>query len=132
MKELQDISDLEDVKKMVDTFYGKIREDDLLKDIFNAIIQDRWPEHMEKMYSFWQTVLLNERTYNGRPFIPHMHLPVDKVHFERWVALFTETVDGLFSGKVAETAKWQGNRMAQMFLTKINYFRENSQQTPLA
>lgn len=132
MKKLNDISDLEDVKLMVNEFYGKIRQDDLLKDIFNSVIQNHWPEHLEKMYSFWQTVLLNDRTYSGRPFPPHMQLPVDQTHFDRWLALFTTTVDELFEGKVAETAKWQANRMAQMFLSKITYFRENHQQRPLA
>lgn len=131
MSELKDIEVLDDVKAMVDQFYGKIRQDDLLKDIFNNKIQDNWTEHLDKMYRFWQTVLLQERTYNGRPFIPHMALPVEEKHFNRWVKLFNETVDELFSGIRAETAKWHGQRMAKMFLSKIEYFRENNQQTPI-
>jgi len=131
MSELRDIEVLDDVKAMVDQFYGKIRQDELLKDIFNNIFQDNWPEHLDKMYRFWQTVLLQERTYNGRPFIPHMRMPVEEKHFNRWVDLFCETVDELFSGTRAETAKWHGKRMAKMFLSKIEYFRENNQQTPI-
>lgn len=131
MDNLTDIEVLDDVKAMVDQFYGKIREDDLLKDIFNNIIQDNWPEHLDKMYRFWQTVLLKDRTYNGRPFVPHMVMPVSQEHFDRWVKLFTETVDELYSGTRAEAAKWQGIRMAEMFLSKIEYFRENHQQTPI-
>ena len=34
----KDILKLDDVKHLVDSFYGKIREDQLLKDIFNNII----------------------------------------------------------------------------------------------
>lgn len=131
MNDLKDIETLDDVMAMVDQFYGKIREDELLKDIFNNIIQDNWPEHLDKMYRFWQTVLLQERTYNGRPFIPHMTMPVEEKHFNQWVHLFHETVDELFSGTRAETAKWHGQRMANMFLSKIEYFRENNQQTPI-
>jgi hemoglobin len=131
MSELKDIQVLEDVKVMVDEFYGKIRKDELLGPIFENIIQDRWPEHLEKMYSFWQTILLEERTYSGRPFVPHMNLPVEQKHFDRWLFLFSETVDELYSGQKAITAKLQGKRMAEMFLLKINYFRENKQQTPL-
>lgn len=122
----EDISTLEDIKLLVDTFYGRVREDDLLKDIFNGIIQDRWPEHLEKMYRFWQTVLLDEHTYFGSPFVPHAELPVDKVHFERWMEIFGQTVDTLFVGKRAEKAKWQGDRMAKMFLSKIRYYRDNN------
>ena len=62
MTALNDILRLEDVKILVDTFYGKIRQDDLLADIFNQIIQDNWSTHLEKMYRFWQTVLLSEHT----------------------------------------------------------------------
>lgn len=118
-----DIQDMSDVRLLVDTFYGRIREDDLLADIFNGVIQDRWPQHLEKMYSFWQTVLLGQYTYQGAPFPPHASLPVDQVHFDRWVGLFNRTVDELFLGTTAERAKWQGERMAQIFLSKINYFR---------
>lgn len=44
----KDIQSLEDITLLVDTFYGRIREDDLLKDIFNNVIEDRWPQHLEK------------------------------------------------------------------------------------
>ncbi len=128
---LKDIMTLDDVKLLVDSFYGKIRKDEMLKDIFNDVIQDRWPEHLEKMYRFWQTILLGEHSYSGRPFVPHMKLPVEREHFDRWLELFFETVDELFEGKKAELAKWQGNRMAEMFQIKINYFRENQNQKPL-
>lgn len=128
---MRDIEKLEDVKNLVDSFYGKVRKDELIGHIFNDVIQDRWPEHLEKMYKFWQTILLEEHTYTGRPFVPHMKLPVEREHFNRWLELFFETVDELFAGKKADLAKWQGNRMAEMFQLKIAYFRENSQQTPL-
>lgn len=128
---MRDIEKLEDVKNLVDSFYGKVRKDELIGHIFNDVIQNRWPEHLEKMYKFWQTILLEEHTYTGRPFVPHMKLPVEREHFNRWLELFFETVDELFAGKKADLAKWQGNRMAEMFQLKITYFRENSQQTPL-
>ncbi|MCC7533557.1 MAG: group III truncated hemoglobin [Bacteroidia bacterium] len=123
MQATKDIENIEDIKLLVNTFYGKIREDDLLKDIFNNVIQDRWPEHLEKMYRFWQTILLDEFTYSGAPFPPHASLPVTAIHFERWVKIFNEVVDGFFAGERAERAKWQGNRMAEIFLSKINYLQ---------
>ena len=122
----KDIQDLNDIKLLVDTFYGKVRENPMLKDIFNTIIQDRWPEHLAKMYNFWQTVLLEEHTYYGSPFVPHAKLPVDLEHFEKWLLLFNSTVDNLFEGEKAEKAKWQGQRMAEMFHSKIEYYKNNS------
>lgn len=121
----KEITDFEDIKLLVNTFYGKVREDDLLKDIFNDIIQDRWPQHLAKMYSFWQTVLLGERTYSGVPFRPHAQLPVSEEHFNRWLKLFYETVDMYFTGERADEAKWRGNLMAEMFLYKIEAIRND-------
>lgn len=126
----KDIIHIDDIKLLVDRFYEKIREDNLLKDIFNDKIQDRWPQHLEKMYRFWQTVLLEEHTYYGSPFLPHAKLPVSKEHFNGWLKLFNETVDELFIGEKANRAKWQGERMAEMFHSKIEYFKNNN-NTPL-
>lgn len=122
----KDIEGFEDVQLLVNTFYDKVREDELLADIFNSKIQEKWPEHLEKMYRFWQTVLLEEHTYIGSPFLPHAKLPVSKEHFERWLKLFGETVDMLFTGDKAERAKWQGERMAAMFHSKIEYYKKSS------
>lgn len=130
MSAIRDIEHLEDIQLMVDTFYGQIREDDLIGPIFNEVIQDRWPEHLGKMYTFWQTVLLDEHTYFGRPFPPHSKLPVEKEHFERWISLFRGTIDRFFKGEKAEKAKSQGEKMAEMFMYKIQFFRENK-GTPL-
>lgn len=118
-----DITTFEDIQLLVDTFYGKVRADKLLGHIFNEKIQDRWPEHLDKMYTFWQTVLLDEHTYFGSPFPPHAQLLVNKEHFEQWIGLFIETVDENFEGENADKAKLQGERMAQIFHAKISYFR---------
>ena len=122
----RDIHNIEDIKLLVDSFYSRIRSDNLLKDIFNSKIEDRWSEHLEKMYRFWQTVLLEEHTYYGSPFVPHAKLPVEQEHFEQWIRLFNVTVDELFTGEKATRAKWQGARMAEMFHYKIAYYKDNS------
>jgi len=124
MQQKADILKLDDVKLLVDTFYGKVREDELLAEIFNERIQDRWPMHLEKMYTFWQTLLLDEHTYFGGPFPPHATLPIDKVHFDRWLKLFFETLDENFAGPIADEAKWRANKMSDMFQFKISMIRE--------
>lgn len=121
----KDIATLEDIKLLVNRFYDNVRKDELLADIFNKKIEDRWPQHLEKIYCFWQTVLLEEHTYYGSPFLPHAKLPIDAEHFERWLKLFYETVDSLFEGEKATRAKWQGQRMAEMFQSKIEYYRNH-------
>lgn len=125
-QEKKDILNIEDIKNLVDTFYGKVREDELIGPIFNDKIQDRWPQHLAKMYTFWQTILLGEHTYFGSPFPPHAQLPVEKEHFERWLAIFSKTLEELFSGEVAKEAMWRANKMAEMFQYKIQHYRNNS------
>ncbi len=116
---------IDDVKLLVDTFYQRIQADALLGPVFNEVIQDNWGAHLEKMYRFWQTVLLGEHTYFGTPFPPHAKLPVGHEHFAAWMALFTRTVDELFAGEKADEAKWRAAKMAEMFEYKIAYFKKN-------
>lgn len=118
-----DIQTLDDIKQLVDQFYDKVRHNTLIGPIFNGVIKDKWPEHLDKMYRFWEGILLGNNTYNGRPFPPHAHLPVKAEHFEQWKALFFETVDENFQGEVADMAKWRATKIAEVFLAKITYFQ---------
>lgn len=121
----KEIKKIEDIRLLVDTFYATVRKDDLIGPLFERIIQDRWEEHLEKMYRFWQTVLLDEHTYYGAPFPPHAQMLLEQAHFHRWISIFHSTIDTLFEGENAEKAKGQGERMASIFLSKITYIRNN-------
>jgi hemoglobin len=101
-----------DVGNLVNAFYEKIRQDELLADVFNAIIQDNWPAHLSRMTDFWTTILLYTRKYKDDPMPKHLPLPIDKKHFERWLMLFNQTIDELFSGQIAENAKKRANSIA--------------------
>ncbi|WP_336517361.1 group III truncated hemoglobin [Pollutibacter soli] len=122
----KDIISIIEVQLLVNSFYEKVKQDPVLAPIFYAVIQDRWPHHLEKMYRFWQTVLLEEQTYFGAPFPPHANLPVTKDHFDRWLSLWYETIDQYFTGAKADEAKWRSSRMAEVFLAKIEYYRNNA------
>jgi hemoglobin len=126
MKLKSDIQSMKDIKVLVNSFYSKVRMDSLLGEIFNRVIQDRWPEHLQKMYTFWQTVLLDEHSYYGSPFPPHAKLPIQQDHFDRWLHIWHSTIDEHFEGQVADEAKWRGGKMASMFMLKIDYFRNNN------
>lgn len=123
MDSIREIISLDDVKKLVDAFYEKIKKDKLLGPIFNERIQDRWPQHLEKMYTFWETLLLEERTYFGSPFPVHANMPVSGKHFKRWMQLFTQTVNELFAGEKATEAKWRAGKMAEIFESKIEFYK---------
>ncbi|WP_295767215.1 group III truncated hemoglobin [uncultured Mucilaginibacter sp.] len=126
MESKREILNLQDIKVLVDGFYESVRHDELLGPVFNARIENRWPEHLEKMYKFWQTLLLDQHTYNGRPFPPHATLPVEHQHFERWKAIFNATIDEHFTGTKANEAKQRAQNIAKMFEIKVAHFQGNS------
>jgi hemoglobin len=121
----KDISNMEDIQLLVNNFYSKVQKDDLIGEIFNQKIGNNWAPHLQKMYTFWQTLLLDERTYHGNSFDPHAQLPIQKEHFNRWIALFNETVNENFEGEKAEDAKTRAQNIAAVFNYKIEYLRNN-------
>ncbi|NHA04326.1 group III truncated hemoglobin [Mucilaginibacter sp. HC2] len=125
MEPKHDITTLDDIKLLVDTFYTQVATDALLAPIFTERLGEHWLPHLQKMYTFWQTVLLEQYTYNGAPFPPHANLPVAEQHFDAWLNLFSVTVDSLFLGPKADEAKWRAGKMAQMFQLKIAHFKNN-------
>lgn len=124
MEQTTDILNAAEIKKLVDTFYSKVRTDILLGPVFNERLKDRWPQHLEKMYSFWTIVLLAEKYYHGSPFAPHAQLAIDHAHFIRWLKLFNQAIDETFETKKATEAKWRALKMAEMFESKIKYIKE--------
>ncbi len=129
---MNDIETIEDIKLFVDTFYHKIQNDELLAPVFAMRIEaDNWQPHLDKMYSFWKTVLFHESGYKGSPFMKHSDLPIYPKHFDQWVALFNENIDSHFEGERTEDAKRRVKSMADLFMAKIEYYRNNPQAKPI-
>ncbi|HYH55039.1 MAG TPA: group III truncated hemoglobin, partial [Anseongella sp.] len=124
MKKRGDIRSMDDIKELVDIFYHKVRWDELLGPVFKEKIQDNWPRHLATMYRFWGTVLLDERSYFGSPFLKHAGLPVEGPHFQRWLNYFYETLDELFEGPKTAEAKFRAEKMAEMFQVKLEHIRK--------
>ncbi|WP_339926032.1 group III truncated hemoglobin [uncultured Cyclobacterium sp.] len=129
-KEKEDLDSIDKIRMLVDLFYGKVKQDSLIGPIFEQRIKGNWEKHLEKMYLFWQTVLLKEHTYYGSPFPPHAKLPIDKQHFDRWLFLFQETLRENFLGEKTTEALWRAAKMAEMFQIKIAYYQARN-RSPL-
>lgn len=114
-----DISSREDVEQLVDQFYARVNQDPLLSPVFNDFAGVNWSEHLPKMYTFWSSILLGEFSYKGRPFPPHALLPAKKAHYDRWLKLFTETVDSLYAGEKADMAKLRAQNLASIFMSRL-------------
>lgn len=113
-KELHDLLTEDDTRQLVQVFYGKVRQDELLSPVFEPVIGDHWERHLERMTDFWSTLLLYTRKFTDDPLTKHLPLALTKEHFDRWLLLFHETVDQLFKGQIAENAKSRANSIARI------------------
>jgi hemoglobin len=121
------VSDIEtraDVERLVRTFYGRALTDPIIGWIFTDIAKLDLEAHVPEIASFWETILLGAQSYRGGAFRPHaelhMRVRLREGHFERWLVLWRETVDGLFEGERAELAKAHALRVARAFLGRLN------------
>ncbi|MEQ1850217.1 MAG: group III truncated hemoglobin [Chthoniobacteraceae bacterium] len=120
----QDITGRADIERLVNAFYDKIRKDDLLGFIFNDVAKIDWAAHLPKMYAFWETMLFRSGGFVGNPLAAHARLvpltAMGRPQFDRWLAVFTATVDELFAGEKAEHIKNAAADMANVIHAKIN------------
>ena len=85
------------VSRMVEEFYAAIRVDALLGPIFAERISD-WPHHLDRMKSFWRSILFNSGEFSGNPMIKHMVIPdLEERHFAHWLELFYDNLRKLES-----------------------------------
>jgi len=117
--------DEDGIHRLVHGFYGAIRDDALLGPIFNREISpERWPEHLEKMCSFWSSVLLRSNRYDGRPLPPHLALAeLSDDHFQRWLDLFRRAACQAFDEAGASAVTALAERIAHSFRLAIAFHR---------
>lgn len=119
-----DITGRADIERLVNTFYDKVRGDHLLGFIFDDVAKTDWSAHLPKMYAFWETMIFRSGTYVGNPLATHARLvpltAMGRPQFDRWLAVFTATVDELFVGEKAEHIKSAASDMANVIHAKIN------------
>lgn len=89
------------IRQLVHAFYDRVRADALLGPIFAARISD-WTPHLERMCTFWSSVMLMSGRYHGRPMPAHAPLPINAAHFDHWLRLFTETAHAICPPAAAE------------------------------
>ena len=113
---MKDITERADVILMVDFFYAKVTKDELLAPLFRDL---DWPHHLPTMYNFWTSMLLGDASYQGNPFQKHIHLAINTSHFDRWLQLFTQTVDEHFAGAKADEVKSRAASIAGLFQHRL-------------
>jgi hemoglobin len=121
-KGLKDIATEEDIKVLVDSFYDRVNRDEVLGPVFNEIAKVDWDHHLPTMYAFWTQMLFRKPVFKGAPWPKHRVLPLKQEHFERWISLFSRTVDEHFAGPKATEAKSAALSIADTFQTRFGIF----------
>jgi len=101
------------IGELVDRFYAKVREDDILGPVFESRI-DNWDEHLTKLRAFWSSVVLITGRYKGQPMPVHAAISeITDAHFERWLSLFAETAEAVCPPDAAALFIDRSRRIAQ-------------------
>jgi hemoglobin len=119
----KDIEDRDDIIRLVNTFYDKVKPDETIGYFFNRVVNVDWEKHLPVMYNFWENIIFHSGSYSGNPMKHHVDLhqksPMKKEHFNRWIQLFNETVDEIFEGEHAEQAKQRALSIATVMQINI-------------
>lgn len=114
MKQLETPSD---IHQLVSTFYDKVLQDEQLAPFFQKL---DFSAHLPQMERFWRFALLSEEGYTTNVTEKHLKMPLQKQHFDRWLALFNETIDELFEGELAQQAKQRAAVIGWTINSKMN------------
>ena len=123
----KDITRREDIELLITTFYTKAMADEEIKHFFHEVVKLDLERHIPHIADFWETVLLDNPVFTGNPMDKHiaMHAisPFTPDHFKRWLALFHQTTDELFTGDKAEMAKQRADSIALLMQYKIGILK---------
>ncbi|HZW09324.1 MAG TPA: group III truncated hemoglobin [Phycisphaerales bacterium] len=109
----------QDIRTLVDTFYGAVREDELLGHVFEEHVAD-WSVHLPKMYDFWSSVVLHTGRYSGRPIVAHAAIPeLSPEHFERWLELWRATVARVIPARAQDAFIVAARRMRASMSSRL-------------
>ena len=119
----RDLDDPAEIAEMVRRFYLDVAHDDLLGPVFNDVARVDWAEHLPKLTAYWCRNLLGLPGYEGNPFRAHRRVhaltPFTPAHFERWLELFEETLDGGWVGPKVEQARAFARRVAAVHARQL-------------
>ncbi len=121
---LNDLKNRQDLEKLLTEFYSVVVTDAKIGHYFTRVAQLDLKTHLPIIVDFWEKVLFGKPVYFSNPMTVHHYLneksPFEKEHFDRWLEIFTATVDRLFAGETANKAKEKATTIARaMFIALV-------------
>ena len=115
----------QNIGRLVERFYDKIRTDNLLGPIFVNKITN-WEQHLARMTRFWSSVMLADGGYKGDPLATHQNVPgIEPMLFEHWLGLWRGNVNEMFEPDLARAFEERATRIADSL--KLGLFYEPSE-----
>jgi hemoglobin len=107
---------------LVDRFYARVRQDNILGPIFAEKIGDDWEPHLETMRAFWSSLMLASGRYKGNPMLKHLLLVprIGSEHFDRWLDIWKQTTAELFPPETAAIFLSKAQSMAERLIETID------------
>lgn len=116
----------ENIALLVRRFYPEVLKDTTLAPFFIEILGDdihneKWEEHLVLLTEFWKFVALGYDEYKGNPLQPHLLIEgLSRDAFKRWLKLFHQTVDTLYTPSTGEYFKQKSTDIAENFMRKLS------------
>ncbi|HTO00167.1 MAG TPA: group III truncated hemoglobin [Microthrixaceae bacterium] len=102
---LPDLDSRSQIHDLVVHFYREIVFDEFLDHVFEDVAQVDWNTHIPKLIDYWCRVLLGQPGYEGTILAPHQEVhdleSFTQEHFDKWFALWVQSIDERWSGPVA-------------------------------
>ncbi|WP_129365137.1 group III truncated hemoglobin [Lutibacter sp. HS1-25] len=122
--EKKDIESRDDIYLLVKTFYVKLMNDKVMCHFFEEFKNPVHLEtHLQTLVDFWSNILFYTGEYRKNAMQPHLDLqsqmPFETIHFTHWLSSFNQSVDELFDGAMAHTAKSRALSIATVMKIKI-------------
>lgn len=126
----QDIESRADIDALMVRFYGRAMSDPEIGPLFTDVAKLDLDHHLPVIGDFWESTLFGRGVYSrhGRnPLLVHAELDrkarLEPPHFERWLELFTSTIDESFAGPRAAFAKQRAAAIARRMLEFLGSVR---------
>lgn len=119
----KEIEDRNDLLFLMQQFYEKATKNETIGFFFTEVAHLNLEKHIPIITDFWEDIVFGTYKYKNNPMQVHKELykkhTIENKHFEKWISLFTKTVDENFEGSNAEKIKQRATSIATVMKIKV-------------
>ena len=120
---MRDLENREDIVQLLTSFYQKVFADELIGHFFTEVVPLNLETHIPVIADFWEAIVFNTHGYQKNVMEIHRQISelskIRKEHLDRWVQIFSQTIDEMFEGKKAILMKQRARSVATLMEIKF-------------